>query len=49
VLVVGFSRDPKKIPGVVAYRVGDGQALSGVWATGGSPNTGTEDLTPHTP
>jgi len=47
VLVVGFSRDAKKIPGVVAYRIGSGHALSGVWATGGSSKTGTEDLTPH--
>ena len=40
-LVVAFGKD--RIPGVVAYRI-DGKQLEGVWASGGSHQTGTETL-----
>jgi hypothetical protein len=46
VLVVAYGRgqDPRKLPGVVAYQIDDANTMSGVWATPGSPETGTETL-----
>ncbi len=46
VLVVAYGRgqDPRKLPGVVAYKIDDANAMDGIWATAGSPQTGTEAL-----
>jgi hypothetical protein len=44
VVAYGRGRDPKKLPGVVAYKIDDADTMSGVWATPGSKATGTETL-----
>jgi hypothetical protein len=46
VLVVAYGRgqDPRKLPGVVAYKIDNADAMSGVWATPGAKATGTETL-----
>jgi hypothetical protein len=49
VLVVAFSHDPQRIPGVVAYKADAAGRLDGVWAAGNSSRTGLETLTPHAP
>ncbi|HVO00596.1 MAG TPA: hypothetical protein VMT54_00255 [Candidatus Cybelea sp.] len=47
VMVVAYSRDPKQLPGVVAYQVQDQGTLKGVWSPGAAPQVGTETLTRH--
>jgi hypothetical protein len=46
VLVVAYGRgqDPRKLPGVVAYKINDANTMDGVWATPGANATGTETL-----
>ena len=44
VVAYGQSQDPKKLPGVVAYKIDSADTLSGVWATPGAKVTGTEML-----
>ncbi|MDQ7248532.1 hypothetical protein [Dongia sedimenti] len=44
VVAYGRSQDPKKLPGVVAYKIDNADTLSGVWATPGAKLTGTETL-----
>jgi len=44
VVAYGTTHDPKQLPGVVAYKVDDANTLSGTWATGGVPATGSETL-----
>jgi hypothetical protein len=44
VVAYGRSQDPKKLPGVVAYKIEDAGTMSGIWALAGSPKTGTETL-----
>jgi hypothetical protein len=44
VVAYGQSQDPKKLPGVVAYKIDDADTMSGVWATPGAKVTGTETL-----
>jgi hypothetical protein len=44
VVAYGRSQDPKKLPGVVAYKIEDANTMSGIWALAGSPKTGTETL-----
>lgn len=46
-LVVAFGTNPKKLPGVVAYRARPGEALDGIWATVGQKTLGSETLTRH--
>jgi hypothetical protein len=45
VVAYGQGQDPSKLPGVVAYKIDDPNSMSGIWATAGSPKTGTETLT----
>jgi len=44
VVAYGRSQDPKKLPGVVAYKIDDANTMSGIWAHAGSPKLGTETL-----
>jgi hypothetical protein len=44
VVAWGRSQDPKKLPGVVAYKIEDADTMSGIWALAGSSKTGTENL-----
>jgi hypothetical protein len=44
VVAYGRSQDVSKLPGVVAYKIDDPATMSGIWATAGSPKTGTETL-----
>jgi hypothetical protein len=39
-LVVAYSSNPNKMPGVVAYQALSGDALSGIWAIAGMKQTG---------
>lgn len=40
-LVVAYSANPKKLPGVVAYQFDGKDALTGIWATAGIKQTAT--------
>jgi hypothetical protein len=44
VVAYGRGRDPRKLPGVVAYKINDANTMDGVWATPGGKATGTETL-----
>jgi hypothetical protein len=44
VVAYGRSQDPKKLPGVVAYKMDDANNMTGIWATAGSSKTGSETL-----
>ena len=44
VVAYGQSTDPRKLPGVVAYKVDGPNTMTGVWATAGAPATGSETL-----
>ena len=44
VVAYGRSQDPKKLPGVVAYKINDANTMDGVWATPGAKVTGSETL-----